>query len=101
MSEKRLEVNNGKGLYDNAGVCDTLIRDLNRLPKMLMDGQYIQFCDCIASLGKRIANLKEGIQSDTASFTQSIEDLKRANENLMQQLTGQQTEKAGADNGND
>lgn len=101
MSEKGITVNDGKGLYDNAGVCDTLIRDLNRLPKMLIDGQYIQFCDAVSSMGKRLANLKKGIETDSESMRGKVEDLKRINEDLIAQLTGQPGEKGGADNGTD
>lgn len=101
MSEKSVTVNDGNGLYDNSGLCDTLIRDLNRLPKMLLDGQYIQFCDCISSMGKRLANLKKGIESDMESMRGKVEDLKRMNACLEEQLTGQPGAKGGVDNGTD
>jgi hypothetical protein len=78
-------VNDGKGLYDNAGLCDTLLYDLNRIPKILMDGQYIQFCAVIQSMAQRITNLKQGIKNDTDSLKNNIEELKRANETLMQE----------------
>jgi hypothetical protein len=80
-----ITVNDDKGLYDNEGLCDTLLVDLNRLPKILMDGQYIQFCAVIQSMAQRITNLKDGIRKDTDSLKNNIEELKRANETLMQE----------------
>jgi hypothetical protein len=80
-----ITVNDGKGLYDNEGLCDRLLFDLNRLPKILIDGQYIQFCAAIQSMAQRITNLKEGIRKDTDSLKNNIEELKRANETLMQE----------------
>jgi hypothetical protein len=101
MAEARklgdLTVNDGKGLYDNEGVCDTLLVDLNRLPKILMDGQYIQFCAVIQSMAQRIKNLKEGIRNDTDSLKNNIETLKRANDELMQE---KQAERDGVNNDN-
>jgi hypothetical protein len=91
-----MTVNDGKGLYDNEGLCDTLLVDLNRLPKILMDGQYIQFCAVIQSMAQRIKNLKEGIRKDTDSLKNNIEELKSINEELMRE---RQAEKDGVNNG--
>lgn len=101
MSEKEgITVNDGNGLYDNAGLCNSLILDLNNLPKLLMTGQYIQFCAMIASMGQRLVNLKEGIKSDMDSMNGKVEDLKRMNNSLVEQITGLPVEKDGAENGN-
>jgi hypothetical protein len=76
-------VNDGNGLYDNEGLCDTLLYDLNRIPKILMDGQYIQFCAVIHSMAQRLVNLKGGIKADLDGKDRIIEQLKQANESLM------------------
>ena len=80
-----LTVNDGKGLYDNEGLCESLLADMNNLPKMLMTGQYIQFCAVIQSMAQRIINLKQGIKTDLESKDKIIEELKKANEALMQE----------------
>jgi hypothetical protein len=81
-------VNDGKGLYDNEGLCDTLLYDLNRIPKILMDGQYIQFCAMIQSMAQRVKHLKDGIKEDLADKDRIIEDLKRANDSLINERSG-------------
>lgn len=78
-------VNDGNGLYDNEGLCDTLLYDLNRLPKVLMDGQNIQFCALIQGMAQRLVNLKKGIKADLADKDRIIEEFKRANDALMQE----------------
>ena len=87
-----MKVNDGKGLYDNEGLCDTLIADLNNLPKLLMTGQYIQYCATITGMAQRLVNLKEGIRKDMDSMKEKVEDLKRINDRLI-------TEKDGVENG--
>lgn len=81
--DNKTTVNDGKGLYDNAGLCDTLLYDLNRIPKILMDGQYIQFCAVIQSMAQRLANLKDGIKADMEGKDQTIEQLKQMNDALI------------------
>ena len=96
-----LTVNDGKGLYDNEGLCDRLLADLNNLPKMLMTGQYIQFCAMVSSMGQRLVNLKKGIKTDMDSMRNKVEELKRMNDSLVEQITGLPVEKDGAENGSD
>ena len=96
-----LTVNDGKGLMDNEGVCDSLLLDLNTLPKVLMNGQYIQFCAMVSSMAQRLANLKKGINADMQSMKDKVEELKRMNDSLMEQITGLPVEKDGDECGND
>ena len=96
-----LTVNDGKGLFDNEGLCDSLLADLNNLPKVLMTGQYIQFCATVASMGQRLVNLKKGIKADMDSMKEKVEELKRMNDSLVEQMTGLPVEKDGAKNGID
>ena len=79
-----LTVNDGKGLMDNEGLCDSLLVDLNRIPKALMDGQNIQFCAIIQSMAQRLTKLKSGIKADLESKDKIIEELKRLNDELIQ-----------------
>lgn len=72
-----------KGLYNNADLIDTLIVDLNRLPKMLIDQQFIQACSVVASMGQRLANLKETVKKETDGLKENIETLKQQNKELI------------------
>ena len=94
-----MTVNDGKGLYDNEGVCDSLIMDCNNLVKILMSGNYVQFCNTIVQMVKKLANLKEGIKKDMDSMKNKVEDLKKTNDSLVEQMTGLPAGKDGAGNG--
>lgn len=83
-----ITVNDGNGLWDNEGLCDTLLVDLNNLPKALANGQYIQFCALISSMGQRIANLKKGISADMESMREKVDELKRLNDELIKKDGG-------------
>lgn len=96
-----LTVNDGKGLMDNEGLCDSLLLDLNNLPKVLMTGQYIQFCAKVSSMAARLANLKKGIADDMQSMKDKVEELKRMNNDLVKQLSEIQVERNGDSNGDD
>ena len=87
-----MKLNDGKGLYDNEGLIDTLIANLNSLQKLLMTGQYIQYCAMITGMAQKLVNLKDGIRSDMDSMKEKVEDLKRINDRLI-------AEKDGAENG--
>lgn len=80
-----MTVNDGKGLYDNQGICDTLISDLNNLIKNAVSGQFIQCSNIVVNMTKKLANLKKGIAADLASKNQIIEELKRINNELANQ----------------
>lgn len=89
-----MTVNDGKGLYDNEGLCKTLIADLNSLPKLLIDNQFIEFSRKIGEMGQKLLNLHKGIHADDESKKQQIEELKRINDELLK-------EKDGVTNGTD
>ena len=95
-----ITVNDGKGLMDNEGLCDSLIIDLNNLSKQLMTGQYIQFCTLVVSMSQKLINLKKGITNDMQSMKDKLEELKRINDDLMQQISGLPVERNGDGNGN-
>lgn len=94
-----MTLNDGKGLYDNEGMCDLLVADLNNLVKKLANGHYLQFCIIITGMTQKIMNLKKGIQDDMASMKEKVEELKRMNDSLVEQMTGLPVEKDGAEDG--
>lgn len=63
MSE-RVPINDGGGLYDNAGLIDSLIVDCNSLPKALIDNQFILFCNTLAQMVQKLKSMKEGIRKE-------------------------------------
>lgn len=91
-----LNVNDGKGLYDNEGLCDSLLLDLNKLPRLLIDNQFVSCCSLIVSMTQKITNLKTGIRNDMDSMAVKIEELKKINDSLVEQMTGVPVEKEGA-----
>lgn len=86
--ENEVKVNDGKGLYDNIGIVDTIATDLNKLPKLVIDGQFFQIAALYASIGQRLINLKKGIKEELDSKDQIIEQLKRTNNELIAEKTG-------------
>ena len=83
-----MQVNDGKGLYDNEGVCDQGILLCNDAVKNIVSGQYIAFCDGMRQIAQIFSNLKNSIKDDRESLEQKVEDLKRENKLLEGQLTG-------------
>lgn len=92
---ENIKVNDGKGLYDNEGLCDLLKQDLNNMIKLAMSGQFVAACGLITGMSVKLTNLKQGIKNDSDSKKEQIEELKRANDELLKQLN----EKDGAENG--
>lgn len=81
-------VNDGGGLYDNAGLCDTLIVDCNNLVKQAVSGNYLACCNTVVQMVRKLGNLKQGIKNDLASKDKIIEELKRMNDALEEEKTG-------------
>lgn len=96
-----MTVNDGKGLYNNIGLCDTLQSDLNNLIKQAMAGQFIQCSATVVSMSQKLTNLKKGIADDLKSKDEIIEELKQINNSLMEEKTGLPVEKDGVTDGND
>lgn len=91
-----MTVNDGNGLLDNEGLCDSLVIDCNMAVKMLATGEYIAFCGVIVQMKQKLDNLKRGIRSDISSKNEIIEELKRMNNNLSDQLNCSSAGKEGA-----
>lgn len=77
-----MTVNDGKGLFDNLGLIDTLIVDCNKLPQLLFNGQNVAFCAKITEMVQKLSNLKEGVKNDTESLQMQLEDKLRDIERL-------------------
>ena len=75
------EVNNG-GLYDNAGLIDTLIVDCNNLPKLLIDNQFVAFGLRVAQMVQKLNNLKEAIAKEGQYYKDEIASLRKQNDEL-------------------
>ena len=76
MKKGNISVNDGGGLLDNQGLCDSLIKDLNNLIKNIANGQYITFCMIVSHMTQKLMNLKKGIGNDMESKNKVIEELK-------------------------
>lgn len=95
-----IKLNDGKGLYDNLGLCDTLQTDLNNLIKQALSGQFIQCSAIVLSMSQKLTNLKKGISIEIESKNKIIEELKSINDSLMEEKTGLPVDRSG-DNGAD
>ena len=93
-----MTVNDGKGLFDNEGICDHGIVICNAAMKDLISGQYLAFADKMQQIAKIFANLKKGIKADHESMEQKIEDQKKII-SLLEEKTGLPVIKDGAENG--
>ena len=65
-----------KGLLTNKELVESLILDLNSLPKALVDGQFIQFCSTVSQMGQKLGNLCKTIDDDLKNRDKIIETLK-------------------------
>ena len=93
INSEEITVNDGKGLYDNEGLCDSLKQDLNNIIKLAMSGQFVAACGLITGMSVKLTNLKKGIKDDTDGLKEKIEDLKR----LINSMNEKDGVKDGAD----
>ena len=84
IENPEIPVNDGKGLLDNLGLIDTLIEDCNELPHDLVSGHYVRFCSRIVQMVQKLANLKQGVKTDTEGLRSQVADLRR----LINEMTG-------------
>lgn len=81
-----LTVNDGKGLYDNDGMFDAIIVKINTALKSLMDGQTIDFCGKINESCRMILVLKQAVINEREGLKNKVEDLKRFNHELNEEI---------------
>lgn len=77
-----ITVNDGGGLFDSEGLCNTLVNDINNLVKQAVSGNYLLFCDTVVQMTQKVVELKKGIKADLDSKNRVIEQLKEINTNL-------------------
>lgn len=94
-----IAVNDGNGLFDNEGMCDSLANDCNSLVKYICTGNYILFCNLVSQMVVKLSNLQKGIKEDLASKDEIIEELKRMNNSLFEQISGMPVDNGGDENG--
>jgi hypothetical protein len=66
----------GKGLMTNTELVESIILDLNNIPKELIDGQFIGFCTLVSQIGNKLVALRQGIKQDMDNKNETIEQLK-------------------------
>lgn len=72
-----IKVNDGGGLWDNAGLCDTLTVSCNDLLREICAGRYVGFAALIVDMVQRLSNLKKGIEAERADFEKQIAELRK------------------------
>ena len=91
--------NDGKGFFDNEGICDKGISLCNSALRDLVSGQYLAFVNKLEQIAQIFNNLKTGIRADLEDREAKIEELKRMNDALMEEKTGLPVLKDGVNNG--
>ena len=79
-------VNDGKGLYDNDGLIDSLIVDCNNLPKLLIDNHFIAFGSLLIQMVQKLSNLKAAIQEEQKAHRKEINELRVLNDDLAEHV---------------
>jgi predicted RNase H-like nuclease (RuvC/YqgF family) len=90
-----MTVNDGKGLYDNIGLCDTLIENINNLLKNMAAGQYIRVCSITMEMVQKLTNLKKNIKTETDSMEKVISELTERCNSLTEQMFGDDQKQEG------
>lgn len=83
-----VKVNDGNGLFDNIGLCDSLIADCNNAVRYLVAGNAIQFCSLMVQMVQKLESLKKGIKSDIGKRDQTIHDLNDILDKMQAEKTG-------------
>ena len=84
----KIPVNDGKGIYDNDGILETVILDCNNAVKSLAAGNYISFCNVMVQIVQKVSNVRKAIKAEDEYKERRIEELKAINNRLQEQLTG-------------
>ena len=86
MNGEKITVNDGKGFYDFKGLIDTLILDCNELPKDLMGGNNVAFCNRLVQMVQKLVNLKDGLIADFANREEVIKAKDAEYNKLLEQM---------------
>ena len=90
-------INDGRGLWDNEGICDKGISLCNAALKDLVSGQYLAFINKVEQIAQIFANLKTGIKNDREALEEKLEELKRMNDALFSEKTGLPVDREGVE----
>lgn len=72
---EEVNVNDGGGMYNTAGMFDSLIVDCDGLIKLLFDGQRVAFCAKVVEMIQKIGALKEGVLREIREKDEQIRTL--------------------------
>ena len=86
------------GLLTNEELAEQLIVELNNLPRLLINGQFIGFCSEVSRIGQGLKNLRNGIANDTKSMQEQIECLKKRLQSYGDELNDASVEELLEDN---
>lgn len=79
---EEVKVNDGGGLFDSAGLIDSLIVDCNDSVMALTRGEYIKWCNLNVQMVQKLAVLKEGIRKEMESMQKKLDDSDRLNKGV-------------------
>jgi hypothetical protein len=74
------------GIYSNVEMVESILLDLNNLPKELIAGQFIQSCTLVSQIGQKLICLRSGIKTEIEHKNKTIEDLKQQLRNAGQDV---------------
>lgn len=77
-----IHCNDGGGMYDNEGICESMIVDLNDMTKAMAAGQYVRYCSLLVGMVQKLTNLKKAIRTEKEDMKQQLKDLERLNNEL-------------------
>lgn len=89
MEARKIEgvpVNDGKGVYDIAGLIETLIMDCNNQVKQLVGGNYIAFANLTVQMVQKLSNVLNGYKQEIESRDRQIAELSKAHEELLKKI---------------
>ena len=94
------------GVYTNVELIETILVDLNNMLKELCNGQYINACNDVTQIAKKLINLRENVDNDLKNREQIIEQMKEELRNAGREIVEytpqeyiEKLEKDGAQNG--
>ena len=83
-----MNVNDGGGLYNTAGMFDSIIVDCDGLLKKLFDGQRVAFCGGVVELIQKLGALKEGVVKELADKDKRIKELEEERKGVERDAAG-------------
>jgi len=89
---------NEDGLFDAAGLIDSLIEDCNAGVQSALGGNYIAWCKYNVQMVQKLAALKKGVTEEREHLQGQMDDLQKRNDRLVAQIYGEkEAREAGED----